>query len=224
DFGTGYSSLTYFHHLPIDTVKIDQHFVRDILDKNEALEIVEEVVRMAKALRRPVVAEGVESVEIGFMLLHLGCHVAQGYGIARPMPAGQVPHWLTEWEGNRLWRRLRQESLGLGNYDLNVALFSLHIFLDQAKAHLCGETDPTLPPFDERQCAFSHWYHGIGQVRYGTHLHYPLIQIHHHQIHRLAAALIDQVAAGRTQESHGIVELDALGDAMNRELRKLERA
>jgi len=224
DFGTGYSSLTYFHHLPIDIVKIDQHFVRDILDKNEALEIVEEVVRMAKALRRPVVAEGVESVEIGFMLLHLGCPVAQGYGIARPMPAGHVPHWLTEWEGNCLWRRLRQESLGSGNYDLNVALFSQRIFLDQVKAHLRGKTDPTLPPFDERQCAFGHWYHGIGQARYGTHPDYPLIQIQHHQIHRLAAALINQVAAGCTQESHGIVELDVLGDAINRELRKLEKA
>lgn len=59
DFGTGYSSLAYFHQLPIDIVKIDRHFVRNMLDNPEDLAIVEGVLRMAKALPRPVLAEGV---------------------------------------------------------------------------------------------------------------------------------------------------------------------
>ena len=106
DFGTGYSSLAYFHQLPIDIVKIDRHFVRNILDNPEDLAIVEGVVRMAKALPRPVIAEGVESLEIGLLLYQLGCQFAQGYGISRPMPADQVIPWLKEWPSNRPWHNL----------------------------------------------------------------------------------------------------------------------
>ncbi len=106
DFGTGYSSLAYFHQLPIDIVKIDRHFVRNMLDNPEDLAIVEGVLRMAKALPRPVLAEGVESLEIGLMLHQLGCQYAQGYGISRPLPADQVLPWLRDWPQDRDWHNL----------------------------------------------------------------------------------------------------------------------
>lgn len=112
DFGTGYSSLAYFHQLPIDIVKIDRHFVRNMLDNPEDLAIVEGVLRMAKALPRPVIAEGVESPEIGLMLYQLGCQYGQGYGIARPMPDGQVLPWLKEWPLDRSWRNLARDAPG----------------------------------------------------------------------------------------------------------------
>ena len=103
DFGTGYSSLTYFHHLPFSVLKIDQNFVRGMLDDSQDLDIVEGVLRLAAALQRPVVAEGVESIELGMMLLRLGCQYAQGYGIARPMPAERVTRWLAEWKNCLLY-------------------------------------------------------------------------------------------------------------------------
>ncbi len=104
DFGTGYSSLTYFRRLPVDTLKIDQTFVHDMLDDPEDLGIVESVINLAKAFKRPVIAEGVETLKHGEMLVALGCRFGQGYGIARPMPAGQLPDWIRAWHGERAWR------------------------------------------------------------------------------------------------------------------------
>jgi diguanylate cyclase (GGDEF)-like protein/PAS domain S-box-containing protein len=104
DFGTGYASLTYFQQLPIDIVKIDRRFVLNMLDNREDRAIVEGAVRMAQTLPRPVLAEGVESLEIGQMLRQIGCQYAQGYGIAQPLPADQVLAWVSSWAKDRRWR------------------------------------------------------------------------------------------------------------------------
>ncbi|MDP2596863.1 bifunctional diguanylate cyclase/phosphodiesterase [Alteromonas stellipolaris] len=106
DFGTGYSSLTYLKRLPAYLIKIDQSFVRDMLDDTDDLAIVEGVVGLAKTFKREVIAEGVESVEHGVSLVRLGCELAQGYGIAKPMPANKVSQWLTTWEANEAWLAL----------------------------------------------------------------------------------------------------------------------
>lgn len=103
DFGTGYSSLTYLRRLPVHQLKIDQSFVRDMLYDPEDLAIIEGVINLAHTFRREVIAEGVETVEHGTMLLRLGCELAQGYGIARPMPAAQLPNWLTTWQPDPDW-------------------------------------------------------------------------------------------------------------------------
>jgi len=98
DFGTGYSSLTYLKHLPAEIIKIDQSFVRDMLVDDDDLAIVKGVIGLANAFQRGVIAEGVESAEHGKALLELGCEQAQGFGIAKPMPAERVPEWIDEWK------------------------------------------------------------------------------------------------------------------------------
>ena len=98
DFGTGYSSLTYLKHLPVETLKIDQSFVRDMANDPEDMAIVNGVIGLAKAFGRQVIAEGVETAEQSDLLLTLGCHCMQGYGIARPMPAHAFPDWITQWQ------------------------------------------------------------------------------------------------------------------------------
>jgi EAL domain-containing protein (putative c-di-GMP-specific phosphodiesterase class I) len=98
DFGTGYSSLTYLRRLPAGKIKIDQSFVRDMLENPSDLSIVEGVIGLARSFRRTVVAEGVESEAHCEALLSLGCDLAQGYGIARPMPAEAFPGWLDDWQ------------------------------------------------------------------------------------------------------------------------------
>ncbi|MBI5753168.1 MAG: EAL domain-containing protein [Hydrogenophilales bacterium] len=103
DFGTGYSSLTYFRRLPASTLKIDQSFVRDMLKDPDDLAIVEGVIGLAQAFRRNVVAEGVETAEHGILLLELGCDVAQGYGIARPMSAEALPAWVASFAPDPRW-------------------------------------------------------------------------------------------------------------------------
>ena len=93
DFGTGYSSLTYLKRLPVATLKIDQSFVRNMLSDPDDLAILEGIIGLANAFHREVIAEGVESIEHGEQLLLLGCDLAQGYGIARPMPAEKLFEW-----------------------------------------------------------------------------------------------------------------------------------
>jgi diguanylate cyclase (GGDEF)-like protein/PAS domain S-box-containing protein len=103
DFGTGYSSLTYLRRLPVDTLKIDQSFVRDMLEDPDDMAIVNGVIGLALAFRRQVIAEGVETSAHGMRLLSLGCELAQGYGIARPMPATEMPAWVVSWQANKAW-------------------------------------------------------------------------------------------------------------------------
>ena len=103
DFGTGYSSLTYLKRLRVKVLKIDQSFVSDMLDDPDNLAILEGVMGLAKAFHCEVIAEGVESVEHGKLLLELGCDMAQGYAIARPMPGQEMPAWAAVWQPATAW-------------------------------------------------------------------------------------------------------------------------
>ncbi|MEI7843358.1 MAG: EAL domain-containing protein [Gallionellaceae bacterium] len=93
DFGTGYSSLTYLSKLPVDVLKIDQSFVRAMLDDKGGMAIVQGIIALAKAFERKVVAEGIEAQGQYRALLDMGCEVGQGYLIARPMPAAEIMNW-----------------------------------------------------------------------------------------------------------------------------------
>lgn len=103
DFGTGYSSLTHLRNLSANTLKIDQSFVRDILEDPSDYAIIEGVIGLANAFNRKVIAEGVESHEHGLMLIMMGCDQAQGYGIAKPMPANELADWLSNYQPNQEW-------------------------------------------------------------------------------------------------------------------------
>jgi diguanylate cyclase (GGDEF)-like protein/PAS domain S-box-containing protein len=105
DFGTGYSSLSHLRRLPASLIKIDQTFVRDMLIDSDDLSIVESVVVLAKTFKRDVIAEGVETIAHGVALLQLGCELAQGYGIARPMMAKDIPLWAENWQPDVAWRQ-----------------------------------------------------------------------------------------------------------------------
>ena len=97
DFGTGYSSLSYLQRLPAQTIKIDQSFVRDMLGNEGDRALVQGVIGLARAFGRDAVAEGVETAAHIRLLTEMGCPVVQGYGIARPMPAADVPTWVRGW-------------------------------------------------------------------------------------------------------------------------------
>jgi diguanylate cyclase (GGDEF)-like protein/PAS domain S-box-containing protein len=109
DFGTGYSSLTYLRRLPADLIKIDQSFVRDMLENSDDFAIVTGVIGLAASFNREVIAEGVETVAHGRALLTLGCELAQGYGIARPMPANKIIKWSSDWKVNSEWLTIRKK-------------------------------------------------------------------------------------------------------------------
>ena len=104
DFGTGYSSLSYLQRLPVDEIKIDKSFVMAMTTDDSARAIVRSILDLAGHLGLSVVAEGVEHREIWDLLRSLGCDVAQGYFLARPMPAADVAHWLEQERGRDSWR------------------------------------------------------------------------------------------------------------------------
>lgn len=104
DFGTGYSSMSYLKRLPADVLKIDQSFVRNMLVDRDDLHLVSAVIGLARSFGLGVIAEGVETVEHGAMLMRLGCDLVQGYGIARPMPADEVLGWVGGFDMAPTWQ------------------------------------------------------------------------------------------------------------------------
>ncbi len=93
DFGTGYSSMSYLSKFDVDVLKIDQSFIRDMLEDKGDHAIVQGIIALAKAFEMGIVAEGVETEEQYQALLQIGCEVGQGYGIARPMRADALVEW-----------------------------------------------------------------------------------------------------------------------------------
>ncbi|MCU0931063.1 MAG: EAL domain-containing protein [Serpentinimonas sp.] len=104
DFGTGYSSLTYLKQLPANVLKIDRSFVRDMLHDDGDRAILSGILLLGQAFGRTVVAEGVETEAQGQGLIALGCELAQGYGIARPMPGAELLPWAARWQPPQSWR------------------------------------------------------------------------------------------------------------------------
>ena len=154
DFGTGYASLAYLKHLPANVLKIDQTFVRDMLEDPDDLAIVEGVIGLAKAFRREVVAEGVETLLHGRRLLQLGCETAQGYGIARPMPADAVPGWVRAWCPDPSWADACE--LDRSGALLLYAMAEVALWCKAVHAFIAGET-ADFPDVDFEQSALGRW-------------------------------------------------------------------
>jgi EAL domain-containing protein (putative c-di-GMP-specific phosphodiesterase class I) len=97
DFGTGYSSLAYLKRLPVDEIKIDRSFVMNMVEDEDDATIVRSTIDLGRNLGLEVVAEGVETGPIWDRLTALGCTVAQGYFLSRPLPADELAPWLERW-------------------------------------------------------------------------------------------------------------------------------
>ncbi|MDS4029935.1 MAG: EAL domain-containing protein [Candidatus Contendobacter sp.] len=188
DFGTGYSSLTYLKRLPVETLKIDQSFVRDMLDDPDDLAILEGVIGLADAFQRAVIAEGVESEMHGEMLLRLGCELGQGYAIARPMSAARIPAWLARWRPPVSWgatariaRKARPVLLAMVEHRAWVR--ALYRYLNDQKAH---------PPLvDSHHCKLGRWLDATAEAGETAHPAYADIVPLHDGFHRTAAELIE---------------------------------
>jgi EAL domain-containing protein (putative c-di-GMP-specific phosphodiesterase class I) len=221
DFGTGYSSLTYLKLLPVTLLKIDQSFVRDMLDDPDDLAIMEGVINLASGFHRQVIAEGVESVDHGRMLLQLGCHLAQGYGIARPMPAEELPGWALAWRTDPSWLDL--PALNREDRPLLFAGAEHRAWIATVGACLRGERDKP-PPMNHHQCRFGAWLDGDGLARNGTLPALQSIENLHRGVHALAAQLLELSAGdGNAVALSRLDELHALRDVLLGRLNALVR-
>jgi diguanylate cyclase (GGDEF)-like protein/PAS domain S-box-containing protein len=218
DFGTGYSSLTYLKRLPVTMLKIDQSFVRDMLDDPDDLAILQGVIGLASAFRRGVIAEGVETVAHGVMLLQLGCELAQGYGIARPMAAENVPAWCAAWRPDAAW--LNRPAVGREGLPLLFVRAELRAWVIGVEAYLRG-TRLVPPPMDVHQCQLGQWIDTGGRQRYSAHPNFQRIDAMHHELHQLSRVLVG--SADRAHALDCLPALYALRDDLQRELSALMR-
>ncbi len=219
DFGTGYSSLTYLKRLPVDTLKIDQSFVRDMLDDPEDLAILEGVIGLAGAFRRMVIAEGVECEAHGEMLLHLGCDLGQGYAIARPMPAAQVPDWLQIWRPGASWL-----SAGRADENMQPAVFALaehRAWVRMLYRYLNDETAAP-PPLDHHHCNFGHWLDTRLAADLTREDCYTGLTALHDQVHHIAVELVGLKQRGEAAAALArFREIEAVREALSDALRAL---
>jgi diguanylate cyclase (GGDEF)-like protein/PAS domain S-box-containing protein len=219
DFGTGYSSLTYLKRLAVAQLKIDQSFVCNMLNDPSDLAILEGVLGLAAAFQRQVIAEGVETVEHGVLLLQLGCVRAQGYGIARPMPAADFPAWAATWKPDPAWVDL--PAVHPENLPALVASVKHRAWIMAFEAFLTG-LRVTPPPLDHRQCCFGIWLDAEGKARHGAQPVFKAIKQVHYQMHELATGMMELHTAGRNPEALAkVAELYNLRDGLLEQLKPL---
>jgi diguanylate cyclase (GGDEF)-like protein/PAS domain S-box-containing protein len=221
DFGTGYSSLTYLKRFSVVQLKIDQSFVHDMLDDPEDLAILEGVLSLATAFRREVIAEGVETVEQGEMLLQLGCELGQGYGIARPMPADAIPDWFATWQPDLRW--VNAVSVGRDNIPLLFASVEHRAWIVAIESCLIGVSDAP-PPMDIHQCRFGLWLETEKQAGRAAQPTFQTIDVLHRRVHSLGQELMTLDAQGWNVEARlRLVELHALRNDLLGQLTLLVR-
>lgn len=217
DFGTGYSSLSYLKRLPVDVLKIDRSFVRDMLEDPEDLTILAGVLVLANTFRRQAVAEGVETVDHGMMLLRLGCPVAQGYGIARPMPGREIPGWVAGWRPDPRWAGV--PAVDPVHWPLLYASVEHRAWTAEVEAFLKG--DRTAPStIDPYLCRFGSWLDAEVSAGRGTQPSFEALGAEHCALHSHVNSVL--VSGGRNGQKtiEGIKELHQLRDTF---LEKLQQ-
>ncbi|MDP2431839.1 MAG: EAL domain-containing protein [Pseudomonadota bacterium] len=223
DFGTGFSSLTYLRRLPVSGLKVDQTFVRDMLRDPDDLAIVEGVIGLGAAFRHHVVAEGVESADHALMLMEMGCHLVQGYGIARPMSGDTTLEWLKHFQPDPRWLESASRRLARDDFQLVLAevnhrqwLAGLQNWMRQTPGNRGAP-----PPLDGHQCNFGHWYYGEGGHRYGHLSEFRAAEARHEHIHQLAQALVrlteqGDIAGSRQAEAELLLAAETFRDELGR--------
>jgi EAL domain-containing protein (putative c-di-GMP-specific phosphodiesterase class I) len=220
DFGTGYSSLTYLKRLPVRWLKIDQSFVRDMLDNPDSLSILTGVLSLALALRRVVIAEGVETAAHGAMLLQLGCDLAQGFGIARPMPAGELPNWMMNWRKDPEWNNV--PAIVHADLPLLFASAEHKAWVVTIESFLRGERAAPMQ-LDHHGCRFGAWLDSVSTARHAMQPAIKAIEPLHLQLHELATGLYALHDQNRNEDALAKVdELKELLAAMLNQLKSLE--
>jgi len=198
-------------------LKIDQTFVHDMIDDPEDLTIVEGMLGLASAFRRQPIAEGVETVEQGLLLLRLGCEIAQGFGIAPPMPPEDLPAWLASWNPDPEWSRVA--ALDPADRPLLYAGAEHSAWVSAIEAFLHGKRRVS-PSLDTTQCRFGAWMSEANRTANAPLQAFRALGELHSDLHACGARILDLKADNRTVEA--LQHLSHLHELCNRLLAELK--
>ena len=213
DFGTGYSSLTHLRSLPVDMVKVDQSFVRDMIDDPDDYAIIDGVIGLAETFNRQVIAEGVETIEHGLLLLLMGCELAQGYAIAKPMPAKELGHWVDNYTPIQEWVSCAEQHYSIKDTRKEFMRIVGGQWLNRVELKLKAlpESEMTWPILDVEKCHCGSWFKKEQQERlFSTALVSELDQ-GHKEMHKMVDALVLKYTRGEVLVSDNeISELEGV--------------
>ncbi|NMM37208.1 MAG: EAL domain-containing protein [Glaciimonas sp.] len=226
DFGTGYSSLTYLKRLPADVLKIDQSFVLGMLDDQADLALVKAVISLAAVFNRTVIAEGMETAEHGMLLMQLGCDLAQGYGIARPMPASDVVAWSQQYRPAPLWAEWADITLDDNDFPLLVAQYDHQKWVKQVIGSSEGQCMLSFSELkDHHSCRFGLWYDGHGSTHYGHLPEFSGLEALHASVHDIGPKIVRLNSAGQFAAAKALEPgLLVMQEEMRLQLASLQRA
>lgn len=217
DFGTGYASLNYLKRLPVDELKVDQSFIKDIFDQPQGMVILESVVSMAKAFDMQVVAEGVETQEHIDLLLELGLEVLQGYALSRPMPFVMARNWVLQQPSITPWQRVKP--LDRPGVLQRIAILEFNKWLEGIRTCLGAKECEYLEIQSVADCPFGKWLYSEGVDRLEVTL-FKDIEEAHEQIYLKAKHGFDLKIDGQLQQVQSclqeIAELERKFNAMIR--------
>lgn len=189
DFGTGHASMTYLRRLPVHTLKIDRSFVSDMLDDPSDLIMIEGITSLATTFEHTVLAEGVENLNLGALLVQIGCHQAQGHAIARAMPARDVESWAKTWRSDASWQQAARREWRREDLPLLYASMSHRIWVNNMQALIDGRSS-AVPQLDERLSRFGMWQHGLGYKRYGKLPEFASLMPLHSESHKVGRNIV----------------------------------
>ena len=213
NFGNGYSSLTYLKRLPINELKIDQSFMRDMLTDFDDLAIIEAVLALATAFNLEVIAEGMESNKQAEMLLQIGCDRVQGYAIAHPMPADDFAKWVTNWQPDPDW--LNWPSFIHDDLPLLFANAEYKVWINAIEGYLNNQVHKP----ENLQSRFGIWLTINSPLKNGN---YEAMLALHEALQALGSELIALHEAGKTEQALArLPELHKLQEALLVKLKML---
>lgn len=214
DFGTGYASLSYLKQLPTNQLKIDKSFILDMLEDEGDRAIVEGIISLAAIFKRQVIAEGVETREHGVMLLRLGCDMAQGYGISKPLKAEKVLDWARTWRPDPNWLLWSETPWDISDFPLLIS-HSDHITmlngLIKSVYDYDGESTTLSELPSHHECRLGKWYYDTAKKKYQHLKCYHELEQPHRKAHELGKKILQLCAEGKQLEAidltHDLVKL-----------------
>ena len=182
---------------------------------------------MTRAFRRTPIAEGVETVRHGSLLLSMGCELGQGYGIARPMPAQDLLKWMQEFELAEEWKQVRQTNIEDVDISLLVMAVEHHRLVSQVLNAIKSNATLLLPENleDSDACKFGKWLNSDGHKTYADQEDYQQLVKLHQRVHDLCKLAAHQLVNDETQNLLELsVELKELRNSVLDSLHHLRKA